>query len=243
LEGPPLKIIAEKLAFLTNEKVVSASGAKIEKERLEEKIIERVFSRGKNLLFQFPDYTVRVHFVMFGSYTFNSPRTNATPSLSLKTMNNIIEFYRCSIRMIRNEEVDVLFDEEVDIMSEKWNAEKVLELNLNRPDELICDVLLDQAIFAGVGNIIKNEALFLAGVHPLSKTGNVPKAKIQEIVLQARSFSRVFYEARKKGKELNTHMKIYQRSKCPNSGEKVLRMLTGKRRRTSYICPTVQLQY
>jgi endonuclease VIII len=243
LEGPPLKIIAEKLAFLTNEKVVSASGAKIEKERLEEKIVKRVFSRGKNLLFQFPEYTVRVHFVMFGSYTLNNPRTNGTPSFSLKTQNDLIEFYRCSIRMIRNEEVDVLFDEEVDIMSERWNAEKVLELILNRPDELICDVLLDQSVFAGVGNIIKNEALFLAGVHPLSKTGNVPKAKIQEIILQARSFSRVFYETRKKGKELNTHLKIYQRSKCPNSGEKVLRMPTGKRRRTSYICPTVQLQY
>jgi len=244
LEGPPLGIVAEELAFLTNEKIISASGsAKIEKEHIEEKIVERVFARGKNLLFQFPEYTVRVHFVMFGSYTINNPRKNATPSLSLKTQNNIIEFYRCSIRMIRNEEVDVLFDEEVDIMSERWNAEKVLELTLKQPEELICDVLLDQAIFAGVGNIIKNEALFLAGVHPLSKTGNVPKAKIQEILLQARSFSRAFYETRKEGKELNTHLKIYQRSKCPNSGEKVLRMPTGKRKRTSYICPTVQLQY
>jgi endonuclease-8 len=244
LEGPPLKVIVEELSFLTSETIVSASGsAKIEKEHLTGKIIKRVFSRGKNLLFQFPDYTVRVHFVMFGSYTINNPRKNVTPSLSLKTHNNIVEFYRCSIGMIHNEEVEVLFDEEVDIMSERWNAKKVLELTLNQPNELICDVLLDQAIFAGVGNIIKNEALFLARVHPLSRTGNVPKEKIEEIILQARSFSRIFYETRKKGNELNAYLKIYQRSKCPNSGEKVLRMPTGKRRRLSYVCPILQMQY
>jgi hypothetical protein len=61
---------------------------------------------------------------MFGSYTMDNPRKNVTPSFSFKTQNMVVEFYRCSIRMIRNEEVDVLFDEEVDIMSEKWNAKK-----------------------------------------------------------------------------------------------------------------------
>jgi len=84
---------------------------------------------------------------MFGSYTLNNPRKNVTPSLSIKTQSTIIEFYRCSIKMIRNEEVDTLFDEEVDIVSEKWNAKKVLELTLNQPDEFVCDVLLDQSVF------------------------------------------------------------------------------------------------
>jgi hypothetical protein len=51
---------------------------------------------------------------MFGSYTLNNPRKNVTPSLSIKTQSTIIEFYRCSIKMIRNEEVDTLFDEEVE---------------------------------------------------------------------------------------------------------------------------------
>jgi endonuclease-8 len=94
--------------------------------------------------------------------------------------------------MIRNEKVDFLFDEEVDIISEKWNVQKVLELTLQQADELICDVLLDQNIFAGVGNIIKNEALFFAGVHPLSRTANIPKERIQDIISQARTFSRIF---------------------------------------------------
>jgi hypothetical protein len=68
---------------------------------------------------------------MFGSYTIDNPRKNVTRSLSFKTQNMVVEFYGCSIRMIRNEEVDVLFDEEVDVMSEKWDAQKVLELTLH----------------------------------------------------------------------------------------------------------------
>jgi hypothetical protein len=52
LEGPPLKAIAEELSFLTDKKTTSVFGsAKIEKELLEGRTIQRVYSRGKNLLF------------------------------------------------------------------------------------------------------------------------------------------------------------------------------------------------
>lgn len=244
MEGPSLKAIAESLSFVSGNKIISAHGnAKIDITTLEGKPINRIFSIGKNLLFQLPEDTIRVHFGMFGSYTINNPRENIKPSISLKTQNTIIEFYRCSIKLIPNQEIKSLFDEEVDITSERWNAQKVLKLTLNQPDELICDVLLDQTIFAGVGNIIKNEVLCLARVHPLSRTGNIPKEKIKEIINQARSFSIMFYETRKKGQRLYAYLKIYQRSKCPGSGEKVLRIITGKRKRLSYVCQEVQFQY
>lgn len=244
MEGPPLKIIAEELSFVVGSTVISASGnAKIEKTALEGKCIKKVCSIGKNLLFQFQESTLRVHFVMFGSYTVNNPKNNIKPSLSLKTQSAIIEFYRCSVKLIRNEEADTLFDEEVDIISEKWKAKKVLQLTLKQPDELICDALLDQSIFAGVGNIIKNEALFSARVHPLSKIGKIPKEKIIEIINETRNFSKLFYETRKKGRQLKSYLQIYQKQKCPGSGEKVIRMVTGKRKRISHFCPDLQFQY
>lgn len=34
---------------------------------------------------------------------------------------------------------------------------------------MLCDVLLDQAVMPGVGNIIKNEALFDSGLQPAVK--------------------------------------------------------------------------
>lgn len=37
-----------------------------------------------------------------------------------------------------------------------------------------CDALLNQDLFAGSGNIIKNEVLFRIGVHPWSTLGALP---------------------------------------------------------------------
>ena len=50
-------------------------------------------------------------------------------------------------------------------------ADYVLKL---QPDTLVCDALLDQDLFAGVGNIIKNEVLFRTRVHPESTIGDLP---------------------------------------------------------------------
>lgn len=40
-----------------------------------------------------------------------------------------------------------------------------------RPDRPIGDALLDQRVISGVGNIYRNEALFLTGIHPLRPAG------------------------------------------------------------------------
>lgn len=42
-----------------------------------------------------------------------------------------------------------------------------------RPRRAIGDALLDQRVLAGVGNIYRNEALYLAGIHPLRPGGRV----------------------------------------------------------------------
>jgi endonuclease-8 len=46
-----------------------------------------------------------------------------------------------------------------------------------RPRRAIGDVLLDQRVLAGAGNIYRNEALFLAGVHPLRPSGKLTEAE------------------------------------------------------------------
>ncbi len=42
-----------------------------------------------------------------------------------------------------------------------------------RPRRAIGDALLDQRVLAGVGNIYRNEALFLSGIHPLRPSGSL----------------------------------------------------------------------
>ena len=44
------------------------------------------------------------------------------------------------------------------------------------PDRPVADVLLDQRIAAGVGNVFKSEALFVVGIHPLTPIGALDAA-------------------------------------------------------------------
>lgn len=74
--------------------------------------------------------------------------------------------FNCSIKFIEGSDAKRTYDFEIDIMSEKWKREKVQELMFTQREEQIADVLLDQEIFAGVGNIIKNEVLSLVKINP-----------------------------------------------------------------------------
>ena len=58
---------------------------------------------------------------------------------------------------------------DVDICSPKFNYHRAAELMKGEGERQVCDVLLDQSILPGVGNIIKNEALFDSGIKPSSK--------------------------------------------------------------------------
>src|SRR5690606_40452437 len=119
------------------------------------------------------------------------------------------------------------------------DPEKAIKVLGNNLDEEIADVLLDQDIFAGVGNIIKNEVLGLAGVKPMTKVRELPIKKRREIVALARSFSRQFYRWRKIFL-LRKNLRIHRKHKCPVCRKKLQRAKTGKRKRWSYWCERCQ---
>lgn len=88
------------------------------------------------------------------------------------------------------------------------------------PDALACDVLLDQDVFAGCGNIIKNEVLHRIRVHPENTVGALSPRKRGELVEQAREYSFDFYEW-KKAHVLRKHWQIHARTHCPRDGTRL----------------------
>ncbi len=52
---------------------------------------------------------------------------------------------------------------------------------LKRPNGKIKQVLMDQSIIAGVGNIYSDEALWLSGIHPLSRVQAIPAAVLKKL--------------------------------------------------------------
>lgn len=59
--------------------------------------------------------------------------------------------------------------EALDICSAKFSFSRAVEAVKTERARMLCDVLLDQNVLPGVGNIIKNEALFDSGLNPAVK--------------------------------------------------------------------------
>jgi endonuclease-8 len=240
-EGPSIVILKEQASGFLGKTIVRVEGnTKIEKERLLNQRIVALRSWGKHFLLELPTFSLRVHFMMFGSYRINQ-RKEAPTRLGLGFATGELNFYSCSVRFIE-EPLDEVYDWRSDVMSEHWDPALARKRLRAQPEMLVCDALLDQDIFAGVGNIIKNEVLFRIGVHPMSTLGALPAPKLRELVTQARQYSFDFLEW-KKAFVLKKHWLAHTKRICPRCDIPLLKAHLGKTHRRSFFCENCQLRY
>jgi endonuclease-8 len=240
-EGPSIVILKEKVTSFKEKNIVTASGSSnINFDKLAgEKIID-FKSWGKHLLICFKGYFIRIHLLMFGTYLINN-RKVVPPKLSLRFSDGELNFYTCHVLLIEKEAAK-MYNWETDIMSDNWSAVRAQEAISSSQKEKICDVLLDQEKFSGVGNIIKNEALFRAAIHPESTAGFIPTEKIKELVNEVRQYSLDFYKW-KKINQLSRYWFVYHQKTCPRCQLPINSKKTGKGKRLSYYCNNCQVVY
>ncbi|MEO6313804.1 MAG: DNA-formamidopyrimidine glycosylase family protein [Chitinophagaceae bacterium] len=240
-EGPSIVILKEAIAQFNRKKVIKVSGnAKIDLKRMEGKTIRSIRSWGKHLLICFDGFFIRIHLLMFGTYRINERKT--TPlRLSLQFKKDELNFYTAAITMTDGDP-DETYDWTADVMNDGFDAKKALKKVKADADQLICDVLLDQEIFSGVGNIIKNEILFNTFIHPESKAGNIPPARMKALVAEAVRYSFDFLKW-KKAFELKKHWLAYGKKKCPRCNIPLEKGYPGHRKRRSFFCNNCQILY
>jgi endonuclease-8 len=127
-------------------------------------------------------------------------------------------------------------------MSDQWDPVKAKKKLRETPDMLVCDALMNQQLFSGVGNIIKNEVLFRIKVHPASRIGAMPAAKINALVKEAVQYSFEFYEW-KKAFVLKQHWLIYNQKTCPRDHVPFKRQEMGRTKRKTFYCTICQQLY
>lgn len=242
-EGPIIVLMKDALEKFVGQKVLSTTGSvKYDHQLVVNQKLKEIRLYGKQTFLIFQDAAIRIHLLMFGSYEIDEqtkPDRNLRIGLSFK--NGKAFFYTCSVKILPLEKLDEI-DWSADVMSKKWkpaNAKSKLKQN---PEMLICDALMDQDIFSGVGNIIKNEVLFRAGVQPESKVGKIPAKQLNAIIKEARNYSFDFLKWKMKD-ELSRHWQAYQQKTCPKCGEKLVKKNTGKTKRTSFFCEKDQKLY
>lgn len=241
-EGPSIVILSELLAPFEGRKVLAVEGnAKADIQRAKEKTLEYCLSWGKHTLLCFDDFYLRIHFLMFGTYRINE-RKETAPRLSLQFSDGEINFYTCSVQLYEGTPLAV-YDWSSDLMSQQWNAQAALEKLQQLPaSALICDALLNQEIFSGSGNIMKNEVLWRMRVHPESKVRAIPEKLQQQIVDDVHAYSFLFYEW-KKQYVLKKNWKIYKKGICPRCNLKTTRAYLGRTPRLTTYCSDCQNLY
>jgi len=240
-EGPSIVILKEELAPFIGKKVTAVSGnSKIDIARLEKKKLTNIKSWGKHLLLCFSGFTVRIHFLLFGTYRINETK-ESPPRLHLQFSKGEINFYACSIIII-DEPLDERYDWSRDVLSKAWDPKKAMASLNEIPQTLVCDALLDQDIFAGAGNIIKNEVLFRIKVHPASKVGKLPLKQKKDLIKEAVKYSFDFLEW-KKAYVLKKHWKVHTKKTCPRCHIPLKKEYLGKTHRRTFFCENCQVLY
>lgn len=239
MEGPSLAIACEEFRPFLGKKIDRASGSAHQPfEKIQAHKFKGVKSWGKHLILIFPKITLRIHFLMFGGYRIDDPRENRIPKMLLEIGQHKITFYSCAIKEI-DPDLSSQYDWSSDLMSPEWKPRLAHKKVSALAESKVCDVLMDQNIFSGLGNIMKNEILFRLKLHPETKIKKLTSAKISKLVHESCKYSYQFYEWKKLG-QLKKHWLIMRKRKCPVCASTVIKRPTGKLKRLSHYCPRCQ---
>lgn len=240
-EGPSLVILKEQVQVFVGKRVLEVSGnSKEDIQRVADKKISAFKTWGKHFLICFDSFTVKIHFLLFGTYRINEAKDSA-PRFCMRFDNGYINFYTCSVKIIE-EDLNTVYDWTADIMSDSWDAKAARKKLKAQPDTLLCDALLDQHIFAGSGNIIKNEVLYRVRLHPLNTVASIPAKKLSALIKETRNYAFDFLKW-KKAFTLKKHWLAHTKKTCHRCNLPIIKHYLGKTKRRTYYCDNCQLLY
>ncbi|XP_019633534.1 PREDICTED: endonuclease 8-like 2 [Branchiostoma belcheri] len=258
-EGPTVKKWATMAGQFLGRKVLRTGGntKRVDLQILQGLYFSDIQVHGKEMFMKFASDSseqssvqvwLRYHFGMWGTLRVNELKTisNSTlyraryiqdpkPRLVLSFgEEEFLAFYGCSVQ-----QVDApLLDNENDVLRDSFNIEK--SSSFLRQEKPVCHLLLDQRQFAGVGNIVKNEALYSARLHPMQLGSTLSSEKILELVEAAGNIAKKWAKDGTPYSPL-AGLNIYCKKTCP-LGHKVQREMLdhGEFTRITYWCSWCQ---
>uniref|UniRef100_UPI00398EF700 endonuclease 8-like 3 n=1 Tax=Pristiophorus japonicus TaxID=55135 RepID=UPI00398EF700 len=260
VEGPGCALNGEKIKSRVREgqRVVELRGSVITPGKgqklscqdgirlLKGKVYTGVKTLGKELFICFGRTTLRVHFGMHGSIRINSAERRhnggAPAVLEIQLTSDLICFFDSTVD-VRNTcecEQKVKLLEDLDVCSAKFSCSRAENELKRHGARMLCDVLLDQTVLPGVGNIIKNESMFDSSFHPAVKICQLSAEQIHHLVKVTRDFTILFHKCRKMGSALYKHYKVYKRSSCGHCNGKITVCRLGENNRMTYFCSRCQ---
>ncbi len=133
-----------------------------------------------------------------------------------------------------------------DLLSHPLAVDRILERARRRPDRALAELLLDQQVACGIGNVYKNEVLFLAGLNPRLSSGSLSDADLEGLYRQTAALMACNTSAgprvtRRAGRGTERHW-VYRRAgrPCFRCGSAIAAERIGAAARVTYWCPRCQ---
>ncbi len=225
---------------------------------LTDRRVARVTSKGKHLYIELDDgHSIRNHLGLHGTWhryragePWHKPERQA--SLILRLPERV---YVC----FNAKEVEILATQGFhdrdqrqrlgpDLTRESPDAADLMRRARERlePETLVVDLLLDQRIASGIGNVYKSEVLFLEACPPRARFGDLHPARFARLYQTAERLlvnnlgggPRITREAR----DGRGPLWVYRRAglACLRCGAPVAREMLGRNPRSTYWCPSCQ---
>ncbi|HYM61946.1 MAG TPA: DNA-formamidopyrimidine glycosylase family protein [Thermoanaerobaculia bacterium] len=158
--------------------------------------IERVIAVGKHLLIELSgDLWLRTHMRMSGSWHIYRPGERwqkrradmrvviVTRDFEAVAFNVPIAEFRTSRDLDRDPELRELGP---DLLGAAFDAAEAVRLARQHSDCEIADLLLNQHIAAGIGNVYKSEVLFVSGIDPFRMASTISDPDLSTVFERAR---------------------------------------------------------
>src|SRR5437867_137693 len=135
--------------------------------------VQRVTAAGKHLIIEFSgELFLRTHLRMNGSwhlYRTGERWRKKRDDMRLVIATEDFEAVGFNIPVAEFEKKPDVDGLGPDLLSAEFDATEALRRIRERDSSEVADVLLNQRVLAGIGNIYKSEALFAAGVNPFKR--------------------------------------------------------------------------
>jgi endonuclease-8 len=226
--------------------------------------IDAVSARGKHLLMMFSgDLVLRTHLRMNGSWhiypvgdRWQRPARDmrvlvCTQDACAVGFNIPVAELLSTRELGRHRQLQSLGP---DLLGEPFDSNEVVRRIRARGRDPVAEVLLDQRVVAGMGNVFKSEVLFLAGVDPFTPVAALTDADLDRIVDISRkqlaanvmgrsqTLSPAFGRRTTRSLDPNEKLWVYSRGgrACRRCGTAIQSSKSGPDARLTYWCPTCQ---
>jgi len=268
-EGPTIKVTADVLRAVLRGEIITTFSSRFKKAVTEDwhpKIagqrVVQVRAHGKNLFIEFSsDYILYTHMLMWGSwhvYRVDEPWTKEANKarVVLTTEHHVAVLFSAPVcELVHRDDLARHKTAQTgpDLLAPSFDIAEARR-RFYAPEHAereVGELIMDQCVVAGIGNILKSEILFQAGIHPQRFPSTIHDEEFDRFITLSRQLMQTSYELGTFSGaflppdatvEPGKFGYVYRRRTypCLRCGTPIKMVRQGARQRMTYYCPQCQ---